>query len=53
MGLSNDLISQFVKITKDTSKSKKETTVYGKIVNSVEEISENLAKSPFAFRTKI
>ena len=34
MGLSNDLISQFVKITKDTSKSKKETTVYGKIVNS-------------------
>ena len=32
MPLSTDLISQFVKATKDTSKSKKETTVYGTIV---------------------
>lgn len=29
MGLSSDLISQFVKITKDEDKTKKETTVYG------------------------
>lgn len=29
MGLSNDLISQFVKATKDNNKSSKETTVYG------------------------
>lgn len=29
MSLSSDLISQFVKITKDDDKSKKETTVYG------------------------
>lgn len=32
MGLSSDLISQFVKITNDTKKSKKETTTYGTIV---------------------
>ena len=32
MGLSNDLISQFVKITKDTPKPKKETTSYGVVV---------------------
>ena len=32
MGLSNDLISQFVKATKDEDKTKKETTVYGTIV---------------------
>lgn len=32
MGLSSDLISQFVKITNDTNKSKKETTAYGTIV---------------------
>ena len=32
MGLSNDLVSQFVKITKDTQDSKNETTVYGTIV---------------------
>lgn len=29
MSLSNDLISQFVKITKDSDKTKKETTAYG------------------------
>lgn len=29
MGLSNDLIAQFVKVTNDASKPKKETTVYG------------------------
>lgn len=32
MALSNDLISQFVKITNDNSKKKTETTVYGTIV---------------------
>lgn len=32
MGLSNDLISQFAKITKDTSKTKSESTVYGTTV---------------------
>ena len=32
MGLSNDLISQFVKATKDDKKEKKETTVYGETV---------------------
>lgn len=32
MGLSNDLISQFVKVTRDTDKSDKERTVYGTIV---------------------
>lgn len=32
MGLSNDLISQFAKITKDTSKPKSESTVYGTTV---------------------
>lgn len=32
MALSSDLISQFVKITKDSSKTKKETTVYGTTV---------------------
>ena len=31
MGLSNDLISQFVKTTKDTSKTKKEEIVYGTV----------------------
>ena len=29
MGLSNDLISQFVRVTKDENKENKETTVYG------------------------
>ena len=29
MGLSSDLVSQFVKVTKDGDKTKKETTVYG------------------------
>ena len=33
MGLSNDLISQFVKITKDEPETKNETIVYGTIVN--------------------
>ena len=33
MGLSNDLISQFVKATNDTKKEKTEKTVYGKIVD--------------------
>lgn len=33
MGLSSDLISQFVKITNDTNKSKKETTAYGTVVD--------------------
>lgn len=33
MGLSNDLISQFVKATNDTKKVKTEKTVYGKIVD--------------------
>lgn len=32
MSLSNELISQFVKATKDTNKTKNETTVYGVIV---------------------
>ena len=32
MGLSSDLISQFVKVTKDDTKTKKETTTYGTIV---------------------
>lgn len=32
MGLSSDLIAQFVKVTKDTSKTKKEFSTYGKIV---------------------
>lgn len=34
MGLSSDLISQFVKVTKDTKETKKETTVYGTMVES-------------------
>ena len=34
MSLSTDLISQFVKVTKDESKTKTETTVYGTIVES-------------------
>lgn len=33
MALSNDLISQFVKITKDEKKPVKETTVYGEVTN--------------------
>lgn len=33
MGLSNDLVSQFVKATKDEKKTKKETTVYGTVVD--------------------
>ena len=33
MGLSNDLIAQFVKATNDTKKEKTEKTVYGKIVD--------------------
>lgn len=32
MGLSNDLLSQFAKITKDEKRTKKETTVYGTAV---------------------
>lgn len=32
MKLSNDLISQFVKVTADNDKTKKETTVYGTVV---------------------
>ena len=32
MGLSNDLISQFVKITKDQNETSKTTIVYGKVV---------------------
>lgn len=32
MALSNDLISEFVKVTKDDTKDKKETTVYGTAV---------------------
>lgn len=32
MGLSNDLISQFVKVTKDDTKQKTESTVYGETV---------------------
>lgn len=31
MALSNDLLSQFAKITKDNTKTKKETTVYGTV----------------------
>lgn len=34
MGLSSDLISQFVKVTKDDKKTKKETTTYGTIVDN-------------------
>lgn len=34
MGLSSDLISQFVKTTNDNTKEKTETTVYGKVVES-------------------
>lgn len=33
MGLSDSLISQFVKVTKDEKETKKETTVYGTIVD--------------------
>lgn len=33
MALSNDIISQFVKITNDTTETKKESIVYGTIVN--------------------
>ena len=33
MGLSNDLVSQFVKVTKDEKTTKKETTVYGTVVD--------------------
>lgn len=32
MGLSNDLVSQFVKATKDTDEKKRSTTVYGEMV---------------------
>ena len=32
MGISNDLLSQFVKMTNDTPKDKKEATVYGTVV---------------------
>lgn len=32
MGLSNDLISQFVKVTKDTTTKSKESTAYGNVV---------------------
>lgn len=32
MGLSNDLVSQFVKVTKDTDEKKRSTTVYGTLV---------------------
>ena len=37
MGLSNDLLSQFAKITNDKTKSKKESTTYGtvKVVGGV------------------
>ena len=31
MGLSNDLLSQFAKITKDNTRTKKETTLYGTV----------------------
>ena len=34
MGLSNDLLSQFAKITKDENQTKKETTVYGTTVEN-------------------
>ena len=34
MGLSNDLLSQFAKITKDEKQTKKETTVYGTTVEN-------------------
>lgn len=34
MGLSSDLLSQFVKVTNDTSEAKKESTVYGEIKES-------------------
>ena len=34
MGLSNDLISQFVKMTNDKSPTKGETTVYGTAVDN-------------------
>lgn len=34
MGLSSDLISQFVKVTKDDTKTKKETITYGTIVEN-------------------
>ncbi len=32
MGLSNDLVSQFVKVTKDTDEKKRSTTVYGTLI---------------------
>lgn len=38
MPLSNDLISQFVKITKDETKTKPETSVYGTVVEQGESI---------------
>lgn len=43
MGLSNDLISQFVKATKDDSKTKNEVTTYGEItVNENEDGTKNV-----------
>ena len=33
MALTNDLISQFVKVTNDVKKEKTEKTVYGKLVD--------------------
>lgn len=41
MALSNDLISQFVKITKDEKKPEKETTAYGEVTN-VEYIGDKI-----------
>ena len=38
MGLSSDLISQFVKITKDQTTVKKESTVYGTTVKYQDKI---------------
>lgn len=40
MALSNDLIKQFVKATKDDSKTKKESTAYGTIVVKMEDGKE-------------
>lgn len=38
MGLSNDLVSQFIKATKDTDEKKRSTTVYGTLVNTGETV---------------
>ena len=54
MNLSSDLISQFVKITKDTAEPKKETNTYGTIVKKDgEELKVKLIGSPDGVSTPV